>query len=185
MAYAALIELLEKAQKKDDIAMQELLEKFNPLLIKYARQLNVEFEDGKQELNLAFIKLVLRLKIEMLVHMPDEVLISYVRKSLYNEFIHISKRYKKKFYEIAIDDDAVSSLELAYQTNDMYFGMYINEIEGKLTQREFQIFYYHCFFDMPIEKVAHMVGLSRRSAFRERGKLRKKLHTLYCRSDFA
>jgi len=184
MIDVTLIDLIKQAQEKDKAAMQMLIHQFDPLLIKYAAQLAIEFDDAKQELVLVFIQLIQNLKLETLQNTSNGILASYIKKSIHHASIRISKRHKTPFVEMSTDDSSNTLWERNHKTSDSYLNLYIDEIKGILTDKEFSIFYLHYFLDIPIEIAAQSLQISRRSGFREKTRIEKKLKETYCKNDF-
>lgn len=77
-----LRDLVEKAQKGDDVATMELIDKFSLLFKKYARKMN--YEDAYEDIMLYFIELVKSLNLNKLSCQKDEVIVSYISVSIRN-----------------------------------------------------------------------------------------------------
>ncbi|MBQ6887145.1 MAG: sigma-70 family RNA polymerase sigma factor [Lachnospiraceae bacterium] len=77
-----LCDLVEKAQKSDDAAMMELIDKFSLLFKKYAKKLN--YEDAYEDIMLYFIELVKTFNLNKLSCQKDEVIVSYINVSIRN-----------------------------------------------------------------------------------------------------
>ncbi len=76
---------IRNAQENDEEDMLLLIEKFRPLMVKYARKLN--YEDAYDDVMLYFIKLVKSIKLDKLTDQTDKIIISYINKSITN-FYH-------------------------------------------------------------------------------------------------
>ena len=74
-----LTERILKAKSEKD-EMLSLLRQFDPLLKKYAHELR--YEDAYNDLQLCFIELIERIKIEGFIGKGEEYLLSYIRKSV-------------------------------------------------------------------------------------------------------
>lgn len=82
--------LLTKAQQGDNEAMMELINRFQPLLRKYARKLG--YDDAYEDCLLFFIELVKAIDLKRLSARKDQAVVSYIKVSVINF-------YKKGFAE--------------------------------------------------------------------------------------
>ena len=62
--------LMEKAQQEDKEAMQELIDRFQPLLRKYARKLG--YDDAYEDCLLFFIELIKNMDLKRLKDRKDQ-----------------------------------------------------------------------------------------------------------------
>ena len=77
--------LIDKAQENDDESLIKLIDRFQPVIRKYALKLN--YEDAYEDLVLWFIELV---KSHRLADLREEVIVSYINvciKNYYNKKI--------------------------------------------------------------------------------------------------
>ena len=63
MTNIALVDAIRTVQAGDSDSMLILLNRFERLLNKYARELDMEYQDAKQELVLSFILLIANLEL--------------------------------------------------------------------------------------------------------------------------
>lgn len=77
-------ELIQKAQSGDGEALLILIEKFLPLLKKYAKKLN--YEDAFFDMQLCFIELILTWDLSILRNRSEGVLVNYISNCLYHAF---------------------------------------------------------------------------------------------------
>ena len=77
-----LSDLVEKAQRGEEAAMLELIQRFTGLFQKYAVKLN--YEDAYEDIRLFFIELIKSFKLEKLQCKKDEIIVSYVNVSIRN-----------------------------------------------------------------------------------------------------
>ncbi|EJO5349323.1 sigma-70 family RNA polymerase sigma factor [Clostridium botulinum] len=89
-----LYNYVKAAKLKDKSSMEYLIEKFQPLINKYAYKL-IESEDGKSELTLNFIKLINKIPLYKECFKKDKYIISYIRISLKRKYIYLYKKQKK------------------------------------------------------------------------------------------
>ena len=173
-----LVDIIRAAQIRNNDAMLILLNRFERLLNKYARELNMEYQDAKQELTLSFILLIRHLDLSTFRDTSNGSIVSYVAKAMHRAYVSISKKSKRLFTEISIDD-VDESLQTDHFSFDSYMNVYIDEIKTCLTEREFFIFCLHCLRDEPIEKIAQKLGMSRQMTNRVKGQALQKLRYFY------
>lgn len=73
----------------------EMLQRFERLLRKHARNLN--YEDAYNELVVFFLELLLSESIKELIGKNDAIIVSYITKAVRNEYIRLSKLAKPKY----------------------------------------------------------------------------------------
>lgn len=84
-----LVDDILKAQSGSEDATLLLVDRFNPLLKKYARKLN--YEDSYNDLLVEFIALIKGIDVSNLNVKGDGSIVSYISKSVCNCYIHKSK----------------------------------------------------------------------------------------------
>jgi RNA polymerase sigma factor (sigma-70 family) len=126
-----LIDIVKKARKGEKEAMIELLEKFKPLIKKYSYKLN--YEDSEAELVLFLLEIVHSMEIENGSYINDECVIGYINKCFINKFYKLSNsRYMKSIIETCLE------IEISNEEDylDIETNIYVNELLGKLTNRQ-------------------------------------------------
>ncbi|MDE7417089.1 MAG: hypothetical protein K2N44_12475 [Lachnospiraceae bacterium] len=91
------------AQESSEEDMLLLIEKFKPLMVKYARKL--DYEDAYDDIMLHFIKLIKSINLDKLTDHTDKVIISYINKSITNF-------YNKKIPQMVLRQKEVVMSEL-------------------------------------------------------------------------
>ncbi len=91
------------AQENSEEDMLLLIEKFKPLMVKYARKL--DYEDAYDDIMLHFIKLIKSINLDKLTDHTDKVIISYINKSITNF-------YNKKIPQMVLRQKEVVMSEL-------------------------------------------------------------------------
>ena len=77
-----LFKLIERAQKNDKLAMLEMIERFKPLLKKYAAKL--KYEDAYDDILLYFIERIKNFNLEKQICRNDEAVASYMKVCIKN-----------------------------------------------------------------------------------------------------
>ena len=94
--------LLEKAQQGDNTAMMELIDKFQPLLKKYARKLN--YDDAYEDCLLFFIELVKTMDLKKLNDRKDQAAVAYIKVSVTHFYGKKICKVLERNREIAFSD---------------------------------------------------------------------------------
>lgn len=118
------------SSKNNVYDLEKLIIRFEKLINKYAYKL--KYEDAKQDLILQFIKIVKYMKLNNSMK-NEAVLVSYLSKSIRNEYIRLSKQ-QSKINEVEVE----LNLDINYKDNiaEIEFD-YITELLQKcLTEKE-------------------------------------------------
>ncbi|MDE7477868.1 MAG: hypothetical protein K2M91_07950 [Lachnospiraceae bacterium] len=94
---------IRNAQENSEEDMLLLIEKFRPLMVKYARKL--DYEDAYNDIMLYFIKLIKSINLDKLTDQTDKIIISYINKSITNF-------YNKKIPQMVLRQKEVVMSEL-------------------------------------------------------------------------
>ena len=98
-----ICDLLSKAQQGDQMAMMELIDRFQPLLRKYAKKLG--YDDAYEDCLLFFIELITTMKLKKLNGWKDQSVVSYIKVSVINF-------YKKKICKVIKEEQEIVFSEL-------------------------------------------------------------------------
>ncbi len=74
--------LIQNAQENSEEDMLALIERFKPLMVKYARKLN--YEDAYNDIVLCFITLIKSQNLCKLVSKADNIIVTYINHSIIN-----------------------------------------------------------------------------------------------------
>lgn len=88
-----LIDYVKKSKQNDQPSLEFLIQKFQPLLIKYALKLT-DFEDAKSELVLHLIKTIQKIPLEKATFTEDRYILSYIKTSIERQYINISSKQR-------------------------------------------------------------------------------------------
>lgn len=77
-----LSSLIQNAQENNEEDMLFLIDKFRPLMVKYAKKL--DYEDAYNDIVLYFIKLIKSINLKSLTDKSDKVIVSYINRSVTN-----------------------------------------------------------------------------------------------------
>ena len=137
-----LYELICRAQNGDKEAMQELVDRFTPLMKKEAKRL--AYEDAYEEIRLFFIELIDSIKIETIKLKEDGGITSYINVSIinfYNKETMKNDRRKKEIVVSALSTEQEYYVEKKLSKEDK-INLFIElNMEEKLTPNEYRIIY--------------------------------------------
>ncbi len=171
-----LCELIERVHNNDECALSELIEKFKPLLIKYARKINMEFEDAYSEMVVGFIVLMKSKRIRNINNKIDNVYLSYIKISIkfLCEDIRLSNNkqmivpLESEHIERYLNRNVKSTME------DLEF-IFLDEYRSILTDREFETIVLIFFEDKIVIEIAKIMGITRVTANETKVRALKKL----------
>ncbi|MBR3772529.1 MAG: sigma-70 family RNA polymerase sigma factor [Clostridium sp.] len=127
-------ELIQRYQTtQDDLSFSILLERFKPLIKKYAKRLYyLEFEDSQQELTLAVYE-----ALNNMTNLENEyACISYLTKSIYHRFCKLysvsAAEQKRKDTQVPYDNLALSSEDIRIKDQLFYYDCkkLLNSVNG-------------------------------------------------------
>jgi RNA polymerase sigma factor (sigma-70 family) len=112
-----LYELIQKIQNNDNVSFMEIIERFMPLIKKYAKKLN--YDGADTDLIISFIKLIKNLLISQnKLLQEDQEIISYISVSIKNEYIRLSQKYSKTYKnEVPFQENLINNT-LCYDDNN-------------------------------------------------------------------
>jgi hypothetical protein len=105
MGNSELYSNVMRCKKKDRDALLEMVTKFSPLIKKYSYLLN--YSDAEQDVTTAFIEVVKNMPLEKIALSNDgnTYILSYIKKSIKNKYILLSKqKYFKHNHEELVDE---------------------------------------------------------------------------------
>lgn len=147
----------------DDEAALQLLEMFDKLLKKYARLLGTE--DAYEELRLFFFELLDRLKCKNLCGNSDGYAVSYISKSVKNQYIALSKARNSRKEDTFSDmsEEQMVYVEQIAATDDRVDISSCFPSGNKLSEREKLILQQFFVDDYSIEEIAQRLNISRQA----------------------
>ena len=159
-----LLNLLLRS-KNDSNCMTTLIEKFQPILRKYA--VESDYEDAYNDLLIEFIEFVKKFNDSYLINKDDFTLLAYIRESIYHSYIKKSKintQYKKMhrlFSEISEEQRLLlETLTEQYDTyselDDLFFKKYLTDLELNIIK----LIYYH---DLSVNQISKFKKMSRQA----------------------
>jgi DNA-directed RNA polymerase sigma subunit (sigma70/sigma32) len=128
-----IIDDIQNGQNGNQQAILNLIEKFNPVLKKYARKL--ETEDAYNDLQLEFLETILYLNCGKLNQQGDGAMVNYLSRSIYHSYVKLLQRLiSKKIPAISVDE---LTDQVLYQNSGFYLdGISTIEIPPDLLTRK-------------------------------------------------
>lgn len=114
--------LIIKAQGSDNEAMLELINKFSPLLKKYARRLN--YEDAQNDLTLYFIQLIHGMNLEKMLCKENGSIINYISiciKNYHNKKIAEIVNLKKEIVHTSLSEEQLYYVDVKLSGVDQLY----------------------------------------------------------------
>ena len=133
------ISLIKSAQADDENAMLEILDAFEPLIMKYTSYMDYN-EDVHSELVLKLIAFVKTFDLDKLRNQNNYVIVDYIEKTIRNEYIALSKgQNRTESHETHFEyEDFVNLSETKGSLQEsLHDGLVYNIMKSVLTEREF------------------------------------------------
>lgn len=173
-----LIDKIREAQSGSQQHMLEIIEKFRPLLRRYARLLN--YEDAINDVTVEFIALLTQMNISIFANKGDGAVVCYINQAVIHSYVMLSKRHSALYAnEILIDD---LSDERRYhiegqtaQSDADLFDFLALFPEGALTCGEQNVLVQKYYFGYSSAEIAKRLGTSRQSVNQTKARALKKL----------
>lgn len=159
----------------DDDAALQLLEMFDKLLRKYARLLGTE--DAYEELRLFFFELLDKLRRKKLYNNSDGYAVSYISKSVKNQYIALSKARNSRREDTYSDlsEEQMIYVEQIAATDDRVDISSYFPSGNKLSKRE-KIILQRLFVDeYSVEEIAQQMNISRQAVNQAKNRALNKI----------
>lgn len=173
------MKLFIQSQNKSEKALLNLLDKFKPLLLKYAIKLG--YQDAFFDLRTCFIKLVYEVNLN---NFPEEkYLLSYIKKSIYHSYINLSKKNTKAEKQIPFSTFCEEGSFFEDNNIYVYDSSILLEIKSILLPKELLVIYNIYFNDMSVAEIAKNLGVSRQYTNEIKNKALDKLRLYFKGGD--
>lgn len=159
-----LKEWIFNAQHNDDHSMISLINKFEPLLKKYAWKLY--YEDSYADIIVFFIELIHSININKLTNPSDPGIITYINCAIHNYYCHKVKEVIRQKQEIVMADltsEQMHLLQSQSSTTDPINAFTEFELEKYLTKKEYIVIYLIFSEGYSAEDIAKIKNQSRQS----------------------
>ena len=159
-------------RKGNNESLLEIIEVFDPLLSKYSRLL--DGEDTRQELIIHLISVISKINLHNKELCKDKVIVSYIAKSIKNEYIRLSKKKSKIIlYESELNLD----IEVAYDGFESEFELL--DIFKILSEKEayiMKLLYVYC---LSVSEISAFMNISRQAVNQAKNRSLRKIKKIY------
>ncbi len=175
------IDIIVKLQGGDDDATLLLIEKFNPLLKKYAYKLS--YDDAYNDLLLNFIELLHNMQIENIHNKSEEgSVVSYICTSVHSSYVKRLievKRLRNLLLYSDLNNNELYYVESISATNDVYQEYELSFIKKILTKQELIVISMIYFTGYTVTEIASFSGTSRQAVNQMKNRALKKLRNAF------
>ena len=178
--YAEIHNKILAYQGGDSNAALELVEKFRPLIKRYAFFLHRE--DSFEDLQCFLLSMLKTWDTNRLSSTDDATIIRYIANSVKNEYIALSKQKAKERGTSYLEDATLpQALEYAQKTStcDQYDQLTLQDLHKVLNEYEFAILYAIYFEPRSVAEVAQQRHKTRQAINQTKIKALKKLKTAW------
>ncbi len=173
------IDIIQKSQGGDGDATLMLVEKFNPLLKKYAYKLS--YDDAYNDLLIDFIELLNNMQIKNIHNKSEGSMVSYICTSVHSSYIKRLievKRLGKLLLYSDLNENELYYVESISSTNDVY-NYELSFIQKILTKQELAVISMIYFTGYTVTEIANFYGTSRQAVNQMKNRALKKLRNAF------
>lgn len=171
-----LFKIIQSYQNGDSASAWDLVQKFTPLLKHYAYLACKE--DAFEDLQCAFLYLLKNLRLDKLTSHEDGVIINYIKKSVRNTYISISKGKVKEELVDYIDDlptPAAADFSKRNSQLDSHESLIKTDMRAELTENEYNVLYQLYFEQRSVSEIATHMNKTRQAINQTKKHALKKL----------
>lgn len=159
-----LYQLILRAQCGDSDAVIEIIQKFVPLLKKYAYKLHNE--DAYENLQCDFLGLIYSIDLSRFSNPNDMVLTEYFSKSVYSYYVKRLKEHikNKQMLDLSdLSDSQINEIESKLSMTEDESNMLIDDLKKLLTEKEFVVIYHIYYMENSVVALAKEMKTSRQN----------------------
>lgn len=170
-----LCQMVEQSQLGDKESTMKLVERFSPLLRKYARK--VDAEDSFEELQCRFLELIADIDIHKLNCRTDSVIIKYINQTMFHQYIAISKKSKTPLcaYIDDLSDYNPFEYDLRLSEVDDYRSLLLIDMQNALTSVEYRTLFSLYILQYSVSETSKNLNISRQAVNQTKHRALKKL----------
>ena len=161
---SSLYTCIQDIQNGDREQALALLEKFSPLLKKYAFFL--QSEDALQDFQCFLLMFAKNLQLDKLTMSTDGAIISYINKAIYHHYIALSKAKRHQLPTVSIESQTEYDplqFDTAFSESDTYNNLLLLNLKRALSTEEYHVIYDHYFRQYSIQEIATRDNKSRQA----------------------
>lgn len=178
MADSDLYNLILRCKNNDNQSFEDIIVKFNPLLRKYSWLLH--YDDAYEDLLYCFILCMYKMPIkELTFRNNDGKILSYIKTTIKNEYIHLSKKNEQAAKYQCDYEEAVEQIP-AYSSNiEIQEQMFLADMRRYLNENEMELLYMKFCLVYSDKEIAEKYHISRQMVNKKLNKMKAKLKKLY------
>ena len=170
-----LSQLIKKAQKETK-NMEELINKFSPLIRHFASRLPYDRQDATQDMVLSFLQIIHAIQLDELYEQNDLVLLAYLKKAMSNHYINLLGKYSKTSNQLLSLED--QDIQIAIE-NDFEMEMEIRRLTEHLSEIQRQVISLKYWYGYSEVDIAQMLHITRQAVNRTKNRAINELRKLY------
>lgn len=159
-----LFDLFLNAYNGNSFAQLQIVQRFQPLLKKYAALL--KYEDAYSDLQLYLLELLHSGKLTKLQRKDDGTLVKYIESSIRHQYISLNSRKNAVDSSVIASIDEIDFDQMSLSSNDEYPKLLISDL-------------HFVFKGMSIADIAEKSGVSRQAINRKKLSILKKLECAF------
>lgn len=172
-----LFDLFLNAYNGNSFAQLQIVQRFQPLLKKYAALL--KYEDAYSDLQLYLLELLHSGKLTKLQRKDDGTkddgtLVKYIESSIQHQYISLNSRKNAVDSSVIASIDEIDFDQMSLSSNDEYPKLLISDLHSVLQPSELTLLSQFVFKGMSIADIAEKSGVSRQAINRKKLSILKK-----------
>lgn len=168
-----LFDLFLNAYNGNSFAQLQIVQRFQPLLKKYAALLNYS------DLQLYLLELLHSGKLTKLQRKDDGTLVKYIESSIRHQYISLNSRKNAVDNSVIASVDEIDFDQMSLSSNDEYPELLISDLHSVLQPSELTLLSQFVFKGMSIADIAEKSGVSRQAINRKKLSILKKLECAF------
>ena len=177
--HSNLYTLVVNCKQGSEIDYIEIVRMFNPILKKFAFKL--DYFDAYDELKEAFNYCIYKMPIEnKKFDINDGVIISYIEKSINNQYIHLNKSHEKFINSTIQNEDIIDTYcsddSSSHKISEILLFM---DLKKLLSNKDYFIVIQKIYFGLSDSDIAKIFGVSRQAINKHILKIKQILKNYY------
>lgn len=161
-----LFDLFLNVYNSNSFAQLQIVQRFQPLLKKYAALL--KYEDAYSDLQLYLLELLHSGKLTKLQRKDDGTLVKYIESSIRHQYISLNSRKNAVDNSVIASVDEIDFDQMSLSSNDEYPELLISDLHSVLQPSELTLLSQFVFKGMSIADIAEKSGVSRQAINRKK-----------------
>ena len=174
--YTELLNRIFHSQKGDKEALEDLILQFTPIIKHYKYLLN--YDDAEQDMILSFIETIQKLPVSLLHSRDSDIyILSYIKQSMKNYYIHFSKLQRVFQYCAATDSSILENFQGKRVDDTFDLKQSLQKELDKLTSLQKKVLIYKYCYGFSDCELSCILHVSRQAVCQAKGRGLKALRT--------